>query len=210
MDAGCNNEEVVAHCRSEGPYVRGCWVVDLLLGKECAMTEQEWLACTEPAAMFKWLHSVRKAERRQLGLFFAACCSRIRPSIVEERSKRTNYADWDDDPIALTEAQFHMLCAITEALRAIENSEYAPLAALLRDIVGNPFRPVTLDPRWLTSTVMNLATEIYTEKTLDRMPILADALVDAGCDDEEIIAHCRDDGPHVRGCWVLGLLLGKE
>ena len=86
----------------------------------------------------------------------------------------------------------------------------ACLCQLLRDIFGNPFRPVTIDPRWLTSTVIDLADAIYTERAFDRMPILADALMDAGCDSEEIINHCRGPGPHVRGCWVVDLLLGKE
>ena len=81
---------------------------------------------------------------------------------------------------------------------------------LLRDIFGNPFRPVTIDPRWLTSTVIDLADVIYAERAFDRLPILADALMDAGCDSEEIINHCRGPGPHVRGCWVVDLLLKKE
>ena len=80
--------------------------------------------------------------------------------------------------------------------------------SLVRDIFGNPFRPVTIDPRWLTSTVVDLASAIYEERAFDRMPILADALMDAGCDNEEIIAHCRSEGPHVRGCWVVDLLRG--
>ena len=79
----------------------------------------------------------------------------------------------------------------------------------LRDIFGNPFRPVPLDPRWLTSTVVDLVQAIYDERAFDRMPILADALMDAGCDSDEIILHCRGDGPHVSGCWVVDLLLGK-
>jgi len=174
------------------------------------VTETEWLTCTDPAAMLNWLHGIRKAERRQLGLFFAACCSRIRPSVVKERSHRTKYADRDDDPVALTEAQFYMLCAATEAIHVIRNSEYAALAALLRDIFGNPFRPVTFAPRWLTSNVVNLASAIYQERAFDRMPILADALVDSGCENETIVAHCLGERPHVRGCWVVDLLLGKE
>ena len=88
--------------------------------------------------------------------------------------------------------------------------EWTGQAFLLRDIFGNPFRPITLDPRWLTSTVVDLAQAIYNERAFDRMPILSDALMDAGCDSEDIILHCRGDGPHVRGCWVVDLLLGKE
>ena len=81
---------------------------------------------------------------------------------------------------------------------------------LIRDIFGNPFRPVTLHPRWQSSTVLDLARTIYEERVFERLPILADALMDAGCDSEEIINHCRSDGPHVRGCWVVDLLTGRE
>jgi hypothetical protein len=80
---------------------------------------------------------------------------------------------------------------------------------LLRDIFGNPFRPVTLDPRWLSSNVIDLARTIYDERVFERMPILADALMDAGCDNEDILGHCRGSRPHVRGCWVVDLVLGK-
>jgi hypothetical protein len=81
---------------------------------------------------------------------------------------------------------------------------------LIRDIFGNPFRPVTLDLRWLTAPVIHLSRAIYEERAFDRMPILADALMDAGCDDDDILNHCRGDGPHVRGCWVVDLILGKD
>jgi hypothetical protein len=82
---------------------------------------------------------------------------------------------------------------------------------LLREIFDPlPFRPVNIDLRWLTSTVVDLATAIYQERAFDKLSILADALQDSGCDNQEIIAHCRSEGPHVRGCWVIDLLLGKE
>jgi len=83
-------------------------------------------------------------------------------------------------------------------------------ADVLRCIAGNPFRLVSVQPRWLASTVHSLAAGIYAERAFDRMPILADALEDAGCDHADILNHCRGDGPHVRGCWVVDLLLGKE
>jgi hypothetical protein len=83
-------------------------------------------------------------------------------------------------------------------------------ADLLGDIFGNPFRPVALDPSWLTPTVVDLAHQIYDDSAFDRLPALADALEEAGCDHAEIVAHCRGPGPHVRGCWVVDLVLGKE
>jgi hypothetical protein len=83
-------------------------------------------------------------------------------------------------------------------------------AELLRCIAGNPSRPAADDPAWLTSTSASLARAIYAERAFDRLPILADALEEAGCDDADVLAHCRGDGPHARGCWALDLVLGKE
>ena len=83
-------------------------------------------------------------------------------------------------------------------------------AGYLRDIFGNPFRPVTMNPSWLSSNVIALARTIYDEREFERLPILADALMDAGCDSEEIIKHCQGAGPHVLGCWVVDLVLAKE
>ena len=81
---------------------------------------------------------------------------------------------------------------------------------VIRDICGNPFCPVSADPGWLTSDVVALATGIYEERAFDRMPILADALQDAGCDNDDILNHCRQADEHVRGCWVVDLVMGKK
>ena len=73
--------------------------------------------------------------------------------------------------------------------------------------------PVRVEPAWFAwndHTVPRIAQAIYGERAFDRMPILADALEDAGCDNADILGHCRQPGPHVRGCWVVDLLLGKE
>jgi hypothetical protein len=82
---------------------------------------------------------------------------------------------------------------------------------LLHDIFGPlPFRDTAVQPSWLTSDVLALARGIYEEKAFDRMPFLADALQDAGCDNDEMLNHCRAEGwEHVRGCWVIDLLLGR-
>lgn len=87
--------------------------------------------------------------------------------------------------------------------------EHVTQCGILRDVFGNPFRPVAFNTSWLTSTVVALAEGIYTKRAFDQLPILADALQDAGCDNADILAHCRSDGPHVLGCWVVDLLLGK-
>jgi hypothetical protein len=84
-------------------------------------------------------------------------------------------------------------------------------AKLVRDIFGNPFRPVTFDADWRTSTVVALAKQMYESRDFSAMPILADALQDAGCENDDILKHCRDaKGVHVRGCWVVDLVLGKS
>jgi hypothetical protein len=86
--------------------------------------------------------------------------------------------------------------------------------ALFLDLVGPlPFRSFTLPEgclAWNDATVVKIAQAMYSDGALDRMPILADALEDAGCDNADILNHCRQPGEHVRGCWVIDLLLGKE
>ena len=91
---------------------------------------------------------------------------------------------------------------------------HAAQASLLRDIFGSPFRaPPRLNPAWLAwegGTVRNLAAAVYAGPDFDRLPIVADALEEAGCDAAEFLAHLRGPGPHARGCWALDLLLGKS
>jgi hypothetical protein len=87
----------------------------------------------------------------------------------------------------------------------------AEMIPYLRDIFGNPFRPAAFSPSWRTDTALSLARMMYDSRDFGAMPILADALQDAGCDSEDILNHCRGaSSTHVRGCWVLDLVLGKE
>jgi hypothetical protein len=79
-----------------------------------------------------------------------------------------------------------------------------------RDIFGNPFRPASADQSVLTSNVIEFAQAMYQERGFDRMAVLADAMEEAGCTDAAILDHCRRPGEHVRGCWVVDLLLGKK
>jgi hypothetical protein len=85
--------------------------------------------------------------------------------------------------------------------------QYDPM---LNDIAGNPFRPVEWQPAWQTADVVGVARGIYDDRAFDRLPVLADALMDAGCADEQVLSHCSSAGPHVRGCWVVDLALGKS
>jgi hypothetical protein len=81
---------------------------------------------------------------------------------------------------------------------------------VFRDIFGNPFRPVIFLPGWRTSTVLALAKQMYESRDFSAMPILADALMDAGCTDEAILTHCRGPGPHVRGSHIVDACLSKS
>jgi hypothetical protein len=202
------------------------------------MTEQEWLQAADPQPMLEFLWG--RASDRKLRLFGVACCRRVWGRLVEEASRRAvttaeDYADglasdaeldearlragwaekWSGQPEAADAAAWTasreagLLWVVTAARRTASVSQ----AALLRDILGNPFRPVTLDPAWLTwhdSLLVSMARRMYESRDFTDMPVLADALEEAGCQDQNILGHCRSGGGHVRGCWVVDLLLGKE
>jgi hypothetical protein len=93
--------------------------------------------------------------------------------------------------------------------------------AVLRDVFGDPFRPVPAGSAqrrwrkqwetfltWSNATIPQLARAVYDERRFDRLPVLADALEEAGCSDAAILSHCREPAPHVRGCWVVDAILG--
>jgi hypothetical protein len=121
-------------------------------------------------------------------------------------------------------------CAAAEAARRRLNAAYVvtlvrsavafspdrpqSLSSVLRDLFGPlPFRTAALDPSWLAGdggAVAARARAIYDDRRFEDMPLLADALEEAGCTDAAILSHCRSGGPHVRGCWALDLLLGKQ
>jgi len=83
-------------------------------------------------------------------------------------------------------------------------------ADYVRDIFARTIRRVPFEPAWRTEPSVGLARAIYETRAFDRMPILADALEEAGCENREILSHCRDGATaHVRGCWVVDLVLGK-
>jgi hypothetical protein len=112
-------------------------------------------------------------------------------------------------------ACFEADCAARDAQHGGTTQEQVRslLCTLLRDIVGNPFRPCAIDRSWgiqNARTVMKTARFIYERRAFDRLPKLADALEKADCVNAEVLQHCRDQGPHVRGCWLVDLLLGRS
>jgi hypothetical protein len=214
------------------------------------LTEAEWLACTDLAAMLDFLRY--RATERQFRLFACACCRAIWPSLDRE-SSRTAVAvaeAFADDQVGRKELKAARKAAgqftqpppgqaaayvvanaegwssargILEYVTAVTASpeEWASpaeahaaqprFAQLLREVIGNPFRPPVVDPTWLLwhdGTVRHLARAIYDDRTYEQLPILADALEEAGCTDADILAHCRGPGPHVRGCWAVDAILG--
>lgn len=87
---------------------------------------------------------------------------------------------------------------------------FAKMVDLIRCVYGNPFRPTAFSPSWQTEHTTSIAAKMYEDRDFVAMPILADALEEAGCDNVETLTHCREPGVHVRGCWVVDLVLGKS
>jgi hypothetical protein len=170
-----------------------------------------------------------RAGERKLRLFACACYRRVWPdpppldrNLVEIAEKIAEGAerppfDLDAEDYARGGAASTLLApdAWEVVRRVAGGARAAPFAQanLLRDIFGNPFRPVVVDPRraaWNNGLVLKLARTTYDDRAFDRLPVLADALEDAGCSDAQLLGHLRGSGPHVRGCWALDLILAKE
>ncbi|AMV25141.1 hypothetical protein VT84_12150 [Gemmata sp. SH-PL17] len=193
------------------------------------MTEAEWLACEDAQQMLDFIRV--KASERELRLW--ACASALqrhgRFGIAEAVAIAEEWAD-DVRPVVPNHPSLAWVCN-ESAWRAAYEGTAGDLKRLLRgstlevadnrralryqlltlhDIFGNPFRPITFLPEWHSSTAVALASQMYESRDFGAMPILADALQDAGCDSADVFDHCRGPGPHVRGCWVVDLVLGKE
>ncbi|VTR93434.1 Uncharacterized protein (Fragment) OS=uncultured bacterium PE=4 SV=1 [Gemmata massiliana] len=198
------------------------------------MTEVEWLA-GQSKAMVTYARSV--ATMRQRRLLACGYCRLHWDALPDDRLKRfvvhiEKYADGAGSSLvrAYTLYDVVKVPAVRNALPpgllpvlksaqasngdSIDNSfplwSDAPAqVALLRDIFGNPFHPTPFSPEWRTATAVALASQMYESRDFGAMPILADALQDAGCDNTDVLNHCREPGVHVRGCWVVDLVLDK-
>lgn len=197
------------------------------------MTESEWNTSTDPTAMLEFLRG--KVGDRKLRLFAVACCRAIWWQLEEYRGyqeivetlelvadEALTRADLDRaiEAAETFVSSFGPVRTVTRACQldawsgARQTSFFAGIGLhlpsnLLR-CVFNPFHPITLDPSWLTSTVVSLAQQMYDSRDFSAMPILADALQDSSCDNETILTHCRGLGPHTRGCWLVDLLTNRE
>jgi hypothetical protein len=198
------------------------------------MTEAEWLACQDPKRMLDFLRR-SQVSGRKLRLFAVACCRALKavesgvvPEPVLRLVERWADGEADDADLAGVRAQ-----AETQAMRILLAApfwEAAPgmsrwalscrkvdagaQAALLRDLVGlQLFRPLAVPTpslAWGDGLIAKLAEAIYDEGAFDRLPVLADAVEEAGCTDADLLGHCRGPGPHVLGCWALDALLEKS
>lgn len=200
------------------------------------MDEAEWLTSSNPLRMLEFLTGTISA--RKLRLFAVAAYQQIRRWVVDfdsrwaiEAAERflNQRASQSELTEAWTTAQRYYLNSYKDTLHAYAvadpNAAHAAyvaihdveavasvdrLADLLREIVGNPFRAVVVDPSWLTPSIVRLAEAAYEEQDFARLPILADALEDVLCDRVELLSHLRSTTPHVRGCWALDQLLFKS
>jgi hypothetical protein len=194
--------------------------------------EHTWLSCTVPRHLLRYMKD--RTTDRKLRLW---ACAATAYRYAQDREVLPlvalveRWADGDSPPERKLHTRNGLCCesawaaAYEGTLRTLEKlptsetkkrfTEFQLAAA--HEIFGNPFRPVTFDPRWLTPTVLSLAQAAYDERShpggsLDtaRLAILGDALEDAGCSDPAILVHLRGPGPHCRGCWSLDLTLSKE
>jgi hypothetical protein len=225
------------------------------------MNEQDWLSCTDPTPMLRFLEEGRVSERKAR-LLACAACRQIWRLLPDPRSRQAvavaeRYADGQASAVELAQVRTHALKvaspaaqqawapywaanvmasgplwnafaaaaaaparqAVREAPRdqaavweAAQAAGFRDQVRLIREVMGNPFRPLLIEPRWLAwsgGTVRHLADEMYEARAFDHLPVLGDALEEAGCIDEAVLGHCRQPGAHVPGCWVLDAILAK-
>jgi hypothetical protein len=181
------------------------------------MTEADWLAATDPRTMLEFLRgkvSDRKLRRVSLAILTADMAPDTNQEYRTRMEITSRFADgnaslqalrnhWGGEGNTWPERAYEWALEVTVGESFDSPATAMAISGLLRCIIGNPFRPVAFDPRWLSETVIALATGIYEDRAFDRMPILADGLEEAGCDDADVLTHCRGHAPHVRGCWWL-------
>jgi hypothetical protein len=214
---------MLQHLRFEGSVRK-----KRLFGVACCRRVDEWL--TDPdtrravevaeryadgEATQKELDTARKCAQAAVARAYAALETVGSPTSDDSWSQA--YHTWHAADLGVAVARSDgslKLPGLAEtAARLCERAETQAQCDLLRDIFGDPFHPVRLLRAWLAcngATVVKIAQGIYDEGAFDRLPILADALEDAGCNRAAVLEHCRSAGEHVRGCWVVDLILGKE
>jgi hypothetical protein len=205
--------------------------------EDVPMTEEEWLTGTDPVALLRYLYETRKRSRRGQGKprrlaveFWRWQAGNLKQADSERLLAAVALADtWTETGVkpkiparlrsfyvlgsrAWTVARETIETAVNRG-SALEKPTQERKLFLLRELWGNPFRPVEVDPLWLTwndGTIPRLVRSIHDEANYDTLPILGDALEEAGCTDPALLEHCRASQAHVRGWWVVDLLLGRS
>lgn len=199
------------------------------------MTDVEWTTCTDLQTMLDMVDG--RVTERKMRLFACAYCRIVWKRITDRHIKGlVRLSDQSAETPANEQelracwqvefargfvcggraertaaAAYISIIRRATAPDAISATQRERACRLFRCVVGPClFRPVTIHPAWSTSTVTQLAEAIYQQKAFDRLPILADGLEDAGCDNPDILVHCRESGPHTRGCWPVDLVLGRR
>src|SRR5262245_21412595 len=203
------------------------------------MTGEQWLACKDTRAMLTFLEGrvsdrdpqlaaavccrvvwgfVSDRRLRKLVRTFERFIDGDVPdhSLDQARRDITRERGRNNEPLPSGNSANYIVLSgclrrpnLSEVLAGVNSFMECPKGPSLLRCLLNPF-PCVRDPRWRTSDAIGLAQAIYDEGAFDRLPILADALMDAGCADELVIGHCRCISPHVHGCWVVDLILGKQ
>jgi hypothetical protein len=194
------------------------------------MTEADWLTCDDARLMVEFIRD--RLNDRKARLFACVAAGMVSPRRSSNRRKPRSaiataeaFADGADVRREMERLRGLWAVTLSDARQsAVETSRESTLrhrqtemANALRCIIGNPFRPITINPAWQTLTVVSLAQAAHDNRTLpagtlenERIAVLADALEEAGCDSADILKHLRSPGPHVRGCFTLDAILGKQ
>lgn len=192
------------------------------------MTEAEWAACRDPRQLLDY-HRM-KTDPRRLRLLAAACARAVgdtSPLVARVLDVVERYADGTADRAEFLAARTaargnpdvrlplrHLtddaMEALTLAITLVrDRTDPVVECDLIRCVFGNPYRRTGTDPAWRTEAAVGLARGVYESRDFGPMPVLADALEDAGCTAADVLGHCRAGGPHARGCWVVDGLLGR-
>lgn len=203
------------------------------------MTEDEWFASNDPAALGEFVYRKKRASARVLRLYMAAFwgwqahrldTARERERLRERAARVGEWAETGVQPLQAAAREGTLVfynrspregfLSTVRAPAKWNDGEPAKTRAVwtVHEMFGNPFtadrtregqarRGWMFDPDWRTDTAVAIARQMYDTQDFGAMPILADALQDAGCDNEDVLAHCRKQREHVRGCWALDRLL---
>jgi hypothetical protein len=167
-----------------------------------------------PCSGIRELDDLAGRRRRWTAWSWSSEWLQVEPALTAARWAILDVARWPEGkataPAVLANVVAALVRSAGDGAEGSEDTHQLRFAGLLREIAGNPFALATFDPAWRTTTASQLARCAYETRDFLVLPILADALQDAGCDDEDLLGHLRDrDAAHVRGCWALDLVTGK-